>query len=277
VLKITASFSTDDYIQIYGAQCPAEEKSMAYILGTEQGETHQGTPERDDIVALGGNDTVYANAGNDYVNAGEGNDYVYGEAGDDRLDGQPGNDVLYGGAGNDYVNAGPDSDVVYGEAGNDELDGQSGNDVLYGGADNDTLFGDNGADKLYGEAGNDTLHGGGDKDIDELHGGTGIDNLYGSGGNDSFYFATTDSGDVHYRNYSAPSEADTIHNFTDGDKIYLQGNYSYAGSTDVPSDGQYSVWQKDNDYVVTWNAAGDDGFHDVVVQGSNPTGDILFA
>jgi hypothetical protein len=59
--------------------------------------------------------------------------------------------------------------------------------------------------------------------------------------------------------------------------IYLQGNYSYAGSADVPSDGQYSVWQKDNDYVVTWNAAGDDGFHDVVVQGSNPTGDILFA
>jgi Ca2+-binding RTX toxin-like protein len=241
VLTITALFSADDYIQIYGTQCLAEEKSMAYILGTEQADTLPGTPESDDIVALGGNDTVYANAGNDYVNAGPDNDYVYGEAGDD------------------------------------ELDGQSGNDVLYGGADNDTLFGQDGADKLYGEAGNDTLHGGGDKDIDELHGGTGIDNLYGSGGNDSFYFATTDSGDVHYRNYSAPSEADTIHNFTDGDKIYLQGNYSYAGSTDVPSDGQYSVWQKDNDYVVTWNAAGDDGFHDVVVQGSNPTGDILFA
>jgi Ca2+-binding RTX toxin-like protein len=83
VLKITAPFSADGYIQIYGTQCLAEEKAMAYILGTAGPDTLQGTPERDDIVALEGNDTVYANAGNDYVNAGEGNDVVYGEAGND--------------------------------------------------------------------------------------------------------------------------------------------------------------------------------------------------
>jgi hypothetical protein len=150
------------------------------------------------------------------------------------------------------------------------LDGQSGDDELRGGADSDTLFGQDGADKLYGEAGNDTLHGGGDNVVDELHGGTGIDNLYGSGGGNSFYFATADSGNVY------AGQSDTIHDFTDGDKIYLKGSYNYAGVTSVPADGQYSTWQNGSDYVVTWNTPTDNDFHDVVVQGSDPAGDILF-
>ena len=55
------------------------------------------------------------------------------------------------------------------------------------------------------------------------------------------------------------------------DQIWLKGNYSYAGDTSAPADGEYSIWQKGDDWVVTWNAENDSGYHDVLVKGDTPT------
>jgi hypothetical protein len=52
--------------------------------------------------------------------------------------------------------------------------------------------------------------------------------------------------------------------------------YTYADNTSAPGDGQYSVWNNGNAWVITWNAVDDAGWHDVVVKGSNPLGDIAF-
>jgi Ca2+-binding RTX toxin-like protein len=99
-----------------------------------------------------------------------------------------------------------------------------------------------------------------------------VDKLYGGAGDDYFYFEKTDSGDIF------DGKSDTIYDFnqSEGDEIWLKGSYTYAGNTAAPADGQYSVWQKDGDYVVTWNAAGDAGYHDVIVKGDNPLGDVSF-
>ena len=35
------------------------------------------------------------------------------------------------------------------------------------------------------------------------------------------------------------------------------------------------IWQKDGNYVVTYNA-GADGLHDIVVQGADPAGHVSF-
>jgi Ca2+-binding RTX toxin-like protein len=182
----------------------------------------------------------------------------------------PGNDVFDALGGNDYVNGGAGHDNLYGSGGNDTLDGWTGDDKLYGGNGNDTLLGYDGYDQLYGGAGNDTLKG--ENGFDDLYGGAGVDKLYGGTGDDYFYFEKTDSGDIF------DGKSDTIYDFnqSEGDEIWLKGSYTYAGDTNAPADGQYSVWQKDGDYVVTWNAAGDVGYHDVIVKGDNPEGDVSF-
>ena len=99
-----------------------------------------------------------------------------------------------------------------------------------------------------------------------------MDKLYGGTGADWFYFEKTDSGDIFDK------KSDTIYYFnqSEGDEIWLKGSYTYAGNTSAPADGQYSVWTDNGDYVVTWNAAGDAGYHDVIVKGDNPEGDVSF-
>jgi Ca2+-binding RTX toxin-like protein len=150
-------------------------------------------------------------------------------------------------------------------------------DVLEGGAGDDIIAGYDGYDKLYGYAGNDKLYGEGY--YDDLYGGTGVDQLYGDtaylgvegkdgNGMDYFYFDTKDSGDIF------DGKSDTIHDFEDQDQIFLKGSYSYAGDTNAPSDGQYGIWENNGDWVVTWNASNDSGYHDVIVKGDDPHGDI---
>ena len=39
----------------------------------------------------------------------------------------------------------------------------------------------------------------------------------------------------------------------------------------APADGEYSIWQKGADCVVTWNAENDSGYHDVACEGRDPT------
>jgi hypothetical protein len=70
--------------------------------------------------------------------------------------------------------------------------------------------------------------------------------------------------------------ADTIYDFTEADQISLKGTYTYAGATNTPSDGQYGVWQNGSDWVVTYNSALDTEWHDIVVKGDNPLGNISF-
>jgi Ca2+-binding RTX toxin-like protein len=187
------------------------------------------------------------------------------------LTGTKGNDVLDAlkyGFSHDNIFGDEGNDTLYGWDGNDFLDGWKGDDTLHGENGNDTLLGYDGYDKLYGGAGNDTLKGEGT--FDDLYGGAGVDQLYGGAGADYFYFDKKDSGDIN------AGQADTIHDFKNEDQIWLKGSYAYAGNTAAPADGQYSIWAKGADFVVTWNASNDTGYHDVLVKGDNPLGDISF-
>lgn len=66
---------------------------MAYIYGTNPaGETLNGTPDPDFILALDGSDVL---------NGGAGDDVLFGNGGADTLNGGAGNDVLLGGPGDD--------------------------------------------------------------------------------------------------------------------------------------------------------------------------------
>jgi len=204
--------------------------------------------------------TIY-NDYKDFLPYGNSDDYGFGDAGNDTILGWNGNDILDGWTGND---------TLYGEAGNDTLWGYTGNDTLYGGANNDTLYGEAGYDKLYGGTGNDTLYGG--TSYDDLYGGTGVDQLWGGtdGSADYFYFYTADTGDKF------ANQADTIHDFSDVDQIFLKGFYSYAGATLVPGEGQYGITGSGVNWTVTYNSPTDSGWHDIVVQGGDPHGDISF-
>jgi Ca2+-binding RTX toxin-like protein len=130
----------------------------------------------------------------------------------------------------------------------------------------DTVYTYDGGDEVHAGSGNDFVNTGSGEDV--LYGGTGVDQLYGGADGDWFDFSTTDSGDIF------ANQSDTIYDFTDQDQIVLFGSYTDAGNTNAPGDGQYSTWQNGSDWVVTWNAFNDDGYHDVIVKGDNPYGDI---
>jgi len=140
--------------------------------------------------------------------------------------------------------------------------------VIYGSSGKDTIYGYGGGDTLYGLDGNDTIFGG--NGGDKIYGGDDVDKLYGGSGSDGFYFDTNDSGDVFDK------EADTIEDFQNQDTIWLSGEYEYAGNTDSPGDDEYGIWAKGSDWVVTWKASGDKEWHDVIVKGDSPVGDVDF-
>jgi Ca2+-binding RTX toxin-like protein len=174
------------------------------------------------------------------------------------------------------------ADTINGKGGEDEIDGAKGHDKLYGGTGNDNLKGSDGKDlleggddddSLDGGSGNDTLKGG--SGSDSIYGGTGVDQLYGGDDDDNFYFNKKDSGDI---TDTTDDFSDTIHDFEEGDKIHLKGNYNFDSTAGwAPSDGQYGIWASGSDWVITWNAKGDAGYHDVLVKGFEPDpSDVLF-
>jgi YVTN family beta-propeller protein len=122
------------------------------IVGTELGETLNGSNQIDFINGLGGSDRIFG--GNE-------------------------DDVIYGGTGDDTITGDNGDDLLFGESGADNIFGGNGDDAIYGGADSDTITGNNGSDTLFGGAGNDNLSG--CKGNDTLNGGT---------GNDTFIFAS---------------------------------------------------------------------------------------
>jgi Ca2+-binding RTX toxin-like protein len=177
-------------------------------VGTDNGETINGTANVDRIFGLGGNDIINGLDGADIIDAGGGDDTVNGGNslsfgqddtirggdGNDTLNGGSGRDVIIGGIGDDIVNGGDGDDItlngnegndtIFGGAGNDgSMNGGDGNDLMRGGDGNDTMWGDTGDDVIYGEAGDDSLDGLADNDV--LFGGAGADQVYGNSGNDS--------------------------------------------------------------------------------------------
>lgn len=127
---------------------------------------------------------------------GLGSDRLFGLGGDDRLVGNEGNDVLLGGVGDDSL---------FGNAGDDSLLEGAGDDVLRGGTGRDILRGGVGDDALSGDWGDDVLVG-----------GAGVDRMSGGEGNDLFRFRSS-------AEIGRGSAADTIEDFTTGDRIDLRG------------------------------------------------------
>ncbi|HZH08977.1 MAG TPA: calcium-binding protein [Microvirga sp.] len=215
-----------------------------------------GTPFDDDIdfYRFGlSNDQSNGGSGDDLILGWDGNDTLNGGSGNDWLEGEFGNDRLLGGQGSDWLDGGPGNDTLYGESGNDTLLGFTGNDLMYGGSGNDELDGESGSDVLWGGLGADDLWGGADTSLDR------------------FYFATADTGDASF------GQHDIIFDFTEADRIYLQGSYTFnAGGTQTPANGQYSVSQVTGGWLVTYNSPTDAGYHDILVYGANPTGNVFF-
>jgi Ca2+-binding RTX toxin-like protein len=137
---------------------------------TRSGDTIQGTPCADVIVAPPGVATVNGGGGNDTILPGPITasdpcpDGCFLGIGSQRFDGGPGDDVVYGERGNDILNGGGGNDRLYGGIGDDTLSGGDGNDLLSGGF---------GADDIDGDAGNDYVRGDGTIDtIADTGGGT---------------------------------------------------------------------------------------------------------
>lgn len=80
------------------------------VIGTDRGETLNGTLEADKICGLGGNDVIYGFEGDDLILGGTGNDTIHGDEGRDVLLGETGDDNLFGGDGTDTLDGGDGSD-----------------------------------------------------------------------------------------------------------------------------------------------------------------------
>lgn len=103
--------------------------TITVIVGTERGDTLDGTAGVDMIFGLNGKDTI---------------------------NGLDESDLLCGGNGVDTITGGDDNDILDGQNGDDNLDGGNGDDVLRGNLGNDILTGGSGADLFSGGAGTDT-------------------------------------------------------------------------------------------------------------------------
>lgn len=181
-----------------GAQCAG---LPATIVGTEGKDHIDLTPERDVVVALGGDDHVVnpkdteksesasdpypvdPPKNDDVVCLGEGNDHAKGAH------------TVYGGPGKDKifravrVHAGPDDDqvknegcrpaVVFLDDGDDRFSGFGSWDEGYEGEMGDSDYNRcaGAADEVHGGGGNDTIFGGDGDDV--LHGEAGDDTLNG--------------------------------------------------------------------------------------------------
>jgi Ca2+-binding RTX toxin-like protein len=229
------------------------------IVGTGGAdEIHAG--DNDNLIyGYGGDDTIFANGSADEVRGGSGYDYIKGGGGGDTLFAGPDGGSLWGDDGNDTLYAGDDGASLWGGANNDTLRGGEGRDTLYGDDGNDSLAGYMGRDTLDGGAGNDSLSG-----------GVNADDLTGGSGSDQFWFLLGDTG-----NYTQ-GQADIISDFENADTIYIfapESGLTDAGSTSTPGDSQYSIFHDSgiDAWIIRWNVG---GYHDIVVHGDDPHGDL---
>jgi Ca2+-binding RTX toxin-like protein len=127
-----------------------------------------GTPGRDVVNLLGGNDDFVGDAGNDRICGGPGKDHLEGEPGKDVVFGDTGNDAgsqanhqgprVIGGGGRDVLHGGDGKDLLRGNPGGDTLKGEQGNDLLDGGQDRDVCFGGPGNDRAVDSQACDVKH-----------------------------------------------------------------------------------------------------------------------
>jgi Ca2+-binding RTX toxin-like protein len=197
----------------------------ATVVGTDSGETLNGTQLPDRVFARGGDDTVnalagpdrvFAGDGDDTVNAGRGNDRVHGGDGNDEVRGVQGNDLILGGRGNDTLegdtpNTGDRTsyDRISGGPGTDTITGGDSYDKLSGGDDADIINGNGGRDVMSGGSGDDKQYGG--ERGDRIFANLGNDETFGGDGNDDLWALAR--GDV-----TAPNGQDTA-----GDVLHGEG------------------------------------------------------
>jgi len=111
---------------------------MAYVTGTEYGETLSGTHYDDVIIANGGNDTIISSNGLDYIDGGAGHDTVdyssYRGALSITLTGSNVSRVIGNGIRSDWlvnienITGGSGDDYFVGDAANNTFRGNGGHD-----------------------------------------------------------------------------------------------------------------------------------------------------
>ncbi|MBZ9944503.1 type I secretion C-terminal target domain-containing protein [Mesorhizobium sp. BR1-1-13] len=118
------------------------------ISGTNGDDTLNGGLDKDEIVAIGGNDTVHGNGGNDIIDGGLGNNTLYGDAGNDDITASSGNDTIYGGDGDDIIHAYQGTNII---------GGGTGGNTLAAGSDGDTYIYEGGQDLIIDQGGTDHI------------------------------------------------------------------------------------------------------------------------
>lgn len=81
------------------------------VIGTDDGDTLQGSAGVDLIDGAAGDDTLYGEGEDDSLNGGAGGDHLYGGAGADMLEGDAGADTLEGGSAVDRLTGGAGADT----------------------------------------------------------------------------------------------------------------------------------------------------------------------
>ena len=80
------------------------------LVGTDKGDTLNGSAATDILFGLGGEDKLNGGAGNDLLCGGNGEDRLSGGDNEDTLDGGRGEDILKGESGDDTLTGGPGAD-----------------------------------------------------------------------------------------------------------------------------------------------------------------------
>ncbi len=155
----------------------------ATIVGTNGKDDLIGTPLRDVVNLLGGNDSFDGGLGDDIVCGGSGKDRLAGGAGNDRIFGDSGDDYIIEGAGNDRIVGGAGRDYLTYFTATKGIKVSNGNTIDGLGhdvTDTETIEGSGFADTMKGGKGVDDLRGLTGKDL--IDGGAGNDFLTGTAG-----------------------------------------------------------------------------------------------
>ena len=206
-------------------QVDAKVANFEKVIGTEFGDTIEGSGADETLIGREGNDTLDGREGKDQLFGGQGADSLIGGDDDDRLHGGAGNDRLDGGEGRDtalYTYAAPEGldgvlsagnfggvnvdleagtatgsfgedrlisiEDVQGSAGADRLSGDAFDNLLAGEAGDDDLIGLGGNDILILGSGNDTADGG--LGNDRILTGIGVKDIDGGVGEDRLIFGS---------------------------------------------------------------------------------------
>ncbi|WP_259444686.1 beta strand repeat-containing protein [Neotabrizicola shimadae] len=176
---------------------------IEYLIGSDYGDTLNGSVGSNILFGGGGNDVMNGRAGSDVLWGGEGSDNLVGGDGVDFLRGGAGADTLTGGAAVDTADYTDSDAAVTVTAGNSTgSGGHAQGDTLISienlrGADGfgDILNGNAGVNRIEGLGGNDTILAGAGSDV--VLGGLGQDEItLGTGADRVAYASSTEGGDT---------------------------------------------------------------------------------